>query len=179
MLFEGVASPQRQTQPSRIAPVTGFHPKCLSKHIQRRYRLGFSPNYLVQQIRPYAASATKGVSSCPKYCSTSQFPCQSGFLPRKNPPPLAVGFPLLEIKRREVEKRIFVRKEAAHGFRNLSAIKIHPGFEQVVTQIKTNHDFFVNKPVYFSLTRSCQKATALAAATFSESTPWDMGISTV
>ncbi len=26
---------------------------------------------------------------------------------------------------------------------------------------------------------SCQKATALAAATFKESTPWDMGIRTV
>ena len=28
-------------------------------------------------------------------------------------------------------------------------------------------------------TRSSQKATALAAATFSESTPWDMGMHTV
>ena len=32
---------------------------------------------------------------------------------------------------------------------------------------------------FFYRTRSCQKATALAAATFRESTPWDMGISTV
>ena len=33
-----------------------------------------------------------------------------------------------------------------------------------------------SKPFYRP---SCQKATALAAATFSESTPWDMGIFTV
>jgi len=83
----------------------------------------------------------------------------------------------MEIKRREVEKRI--GKEAAHGFRNLSVIKIPVVFERAVTQIKTKIDFFVNKPVYSSRFPSCQNATALAAATFSESTPWDMGISTV
>ena len=110
------------------------------------------------------------------------------------------------IKRREVEKRIFfaehlikltiannkrsvicqrrfiqkfLRKEAAHGFRNLSVIKIPVVFERLVTQIKTKIDFFVNKPVYFSRLPSCQNATALAAATFSESTPWDIGINTV
>ena len=33
--------------------------------------------------------------------------------------------------------------------------------------------------VLFQRRPSCQKATALAAATFSESTPWDMGIFTV
>ena len=32
---------------------------------------------------------------------------------------------------------------------------------------------------YYSRTLSCQKATALAAATFRESTPWDMGMRTV
>ena len=32
---------------------------------------------------------------------------------------------------------------------------------------------------YFPVLPSCQKATALAAATFRESTPWDMGIFTV
>ena len=31
----------------------------------------------------------------------------------------------------------------------------------------------------FYLFPNCQKATALAAATFNESTPWDMGIFTV
>ena len=83
------------------------------------------------------------------------------------------------IKRREVEKRIFFGKEAAHGFRNLSVIKISVVFERSVTQIKTKNDFFMNKPVYFFRLPSCQKATALAAATFKESTPWDMGIKTV
>ncbi len=79
------------------------------------------------------------------------------------------------IKRREVEKRI--SKGAAHGFRNLSVFKIPDVFERVVTQIKTKIDFFMNKPVY--RVPSCQNATALAAATFKESTPWDIGISTV
>jgi hypothetical protein len=54
----------------------------------------------------------------------------------------------MEIKRREVEKRI--RKGAAHGFRNLSAIKIPVVFERPVTQIRTKNDIFMNKPVYSS-----------------------------
>ena len=37
------------------------------------------------------------------------------------------------------------RKEAAHGFRNLSVYKILSGFEQPITDLKTKFDQFVNK----------------------------------
>jgi len=36
-------------------------------------------------------------------------------------------------------------KGAAHGFRNLSVIKIPYGFEHRVTRMKTKFDNFVNK----------------------------------
>ena len=48
------------------------------------------------------------------------------------------------MERREVEKRIYVRKGAAHGFRNLSVIKIPVGFEQPITELKTKFDKTVN-----------------------------------
>ena len=40
-------------------------------------------------------------------------------------------------------------KEAAHGFRNLSVIKIPPGFEHAITKLKTKIDEIMNKTVYF------------------------------
>ena len=49
----------RSSQPSRKNPVTGFHPKRTSWHLQRRYRSGITPDYLVQQSRLYAHSATE------------------------------------------------------------------------------------------------------------------------
>jgi hypothetical protein len=47
-------------------------------------------------------------------------------------------------KRREVEKRIYDQKAAAHGFRELSVIKIPDGFEQPMTGLKTKCDKIVN-----------------------------------
>ena len=45
------------------------------------------------------------------------------------------GFPRKGLERREVEKRIYgVGKEAAHGFRNLSVIKILFGFEHRIKE---------------------------------------------
>ena len=35
-----------------------------------------------------------------------------------------------------------MRKGAAHGFRNLSVIKVTPGFERAMTQMKTKCDNF-------------------------------------
>ena len=46
-------------------------------HIQRRYRSGFAPDYLVQQRLPYAKSATEKVSSCRKYNNTRTKNCQA------------------------------------------------------------------------------------------------------
>ena len=49
------------------------------------------------------------------------------------------------LERREVEKRIYgVRKEAAHGFRNLSVIKILFGFEHRIKELKTKNDEIMN-----------------------------------
>ena len=48
------------------------------------------------------------------------------------------------LERREVEKRIYIRKGAAHGFRNLSVIKISARFEQPITELKTKFDKTVN-----------------------------------
>ena len=36
-------------------------------------------------------------------------------------------------------------KEAVHGFRNLSVIKIDAKFEQQITELKTKFDHFMNK----------------------------------
>ena len=44
-------------------------------------------------------------------------------------------FPRMGLERREVEKRIYgVGKEAVHGFRNLSVIRILFGFERPITE---------------------------------------------
>ena len=59
-----------------LLPVTGFHQECIFLHIQRRYRSGFAPDYLVQQRLPYAKSATEKVSSCRKYDNTRTRDCQ-------------------------------------------------------------------------------------------------------
>lgn len=47
--------------------------------------------------------------------------------------------------KREVEKRIYGWKGAAHGFRNLSAIKIPDAFERPMKGLKTKFDKFMNK----------------------------------
>ena len=48
-------------------------------------------------------------------------------------------------KKRGRKEDLRSRKEAAHGFRNLSVIKIIPGFEHPITDLKTKSDKFVNK----------------------------------
>ena len=53
--------------------------------------------------------------------------------------------PRLGLERREVEKRIYGEKGAAHGFRNLSVIKIIFGFERPITELKTKFDNFMNE----------------------------------
>lgn len=50
--------------------------------------------------------------------------------------------------------------------------------EKLFTDICGGFLLHLGRLNYF-LEPSCQKATALAAATFKESTPWDMGIRTV
>ena len=63
---------------------------------------------------------------------------------RKDPLPKSSGsFAKGILERREVE-RVCDRKEAAHGFRDLSVIKIIPGFEQRLTDLKTKIDKFMN-----------------------------------
>ena len=42
-------------------------------------------------------------------------------------------------------------KEAAHGFRNLSVIKIPVGFEQPITELKTNCDKTINTAILPSI----------------------------
>ena len=52
----------------------------------------------------------------------------------------------LVLERREVEKRIYGGcKESAHGFRNLSVIKIFDGFEHPITELETKFDKIMNK----------------------------------
>jgi len=48
------------------------------------------------------------------------------------------------IKRREVEKRIYGLKEAAHGFHNLHAHIIKGAFERRMEELKTKNDKFMN-----------------------------------
>ena len=65
---------------------------------------------------------------------------------KKNPGANCTGVvPRMGLERREVEKRIYGGKAAAHGFRNLSVIKIPPGFERLITELKTKFDKIVNK----------------------------------
>ena len=40
-------------------PVTGFRHETTKQHLQRRYRSGFAPDYLVQLHRCYPQAATK------------------------------------------------------------------------------------------------------------------------
>ena len=53
-------------------------------------------------------------------------------------------FPIGGLERREVEKSSTEGKEAAHGFRNLSVIKITCSFERQMTQMKTKFDEIMN-----------------------------------
>ena len=73
-----------------ITPVTGFRLKNSLQHLQRRYRSGFSPDYLVQQAQPYAMPATELVSSCRGYCSTYSYSCQLE-MDRKRPLEIATS----------------------------------------------------------------------------------------
>ena len=54
--------------------------------------------------------------------------------------PLQKGFG----KKRGREKKVYCRKEAAHGFRNLSVYKLQNTFERPITKLKTKIDDFVN-----------------------------------
>ena len=47
-------------------------------------------------------------------------------------------------KKRGRKEDLRSRKEAAHGFRNLSVIKILWGFEHQITELKTKFDNFMN-----------------------------------
>ena len=52
-------------------PVTVFRQKALHQHIQRRYRSGFTPDYLVQQSGvPRPACHEMALFGCPKKCTT-------------------------------------------------------------------------------------------------------------
>lgn len=59
-----------------IASSDRFSPNAVSQHLQRRYRSGFTPDYLVQQTQPYAVLATELVFRCRKYSNTVFPPCQ-------------------------------------------------------------------------------------------------------
>ena len=47
-------------------------------------------------------------------------------------------------KKRGRKEDLRSRKEAAHGFRNLSVIKILLGFEQAITEMKIKNDEIMN-----------------------------------
>ena len=66
-----------------IDPVTGFRQKKMPYHIQRRYRPGVAPGYLVEQQRFVAPSATELLSNCRKHHSTTYGECQQQSLPRQ------------------------------------------------------------------------------------------------
>ena len=48
------------------------------------------------------------------------------------------------LERREVKKEYCGRKEAAHGFRNLSVYKLPKTFERPITKLQTKIDIFMN-----------------------------------
>ena len=51
----------------------------------------------------------------------------------------------LEKRKKRGRKEVLRRERiAAHGFRNLSVIKIPWGFEREMTLLKTKYDYFVN-----------------------------------
>ena len=52
-------------------------------------------------------------------------------------------------KKRGRKEDLRSRKEAAHGFRNLSAIKIPGEFEQQIAELKTEFNENVNNPFGF------------------------------
>ena len=51
-------------------------PKEGAYHIQRRYRSGFAPDYLVQQVWFVATAATELLSNCLRYYTTKDSLCQ-------------------------------------------------------------------------------------------------------
>jgi len=53
----------------------------------------------------------------------------------------ATAFSAFNFGKKRGRKRGFAgRKEAAHGYRNLSAINIQGGFERQITKLKTKYD---------------------------------------
>jgi hypothetical protein len=65
---------------------------------------------------------------------------------------LAAGFLAKRgLGKKRGRKRIYGRKEAAHGFRRLSVIIITAGFERRLTKLQTNQDEIVNKKFTASL----------------------------
>lgn len=89
-------------------PVTGFRQKKMPYHIQRRYRSGFSPDYLVQQPRFIAPAATELLSNCRKHHSTACTKCQQQRPPRQqkilknqHSSRLAQGLPRISKPRKE------------------------------------------------------------------------------
>ena len=76
----------QRSLPSRVSPVTGFRQKRAPYHLQRRYRPGITPGYLVQQLRFIAEAATELLSNCHGYHSTVYSECQG------NPDYFAVPF---------------------------------------------------------------------------------------
>ena len=61
-----------------------FSPRTKRSHLQRRYRSGITPDYLVQQLQPYAAPATEWVfHCCRKNCNTAAALCQQQYTPRQ------------------------------------------------------------------------------------------------
>jgi len=53
--------PNAELLPSQVPPVTDFRQKKFAVYIQRRYRSGITPDYLVQQQRFGAPAATQRI----------------------------------------------------------------------------------------------------------------------
>ena len=81
MLCEGCEPHAMLCLPS--FPVTGFHQKSKLWHIQRRYRPGILPGYLVKKKEPNAPSSTERYSVVYGYHSTPP-PLSQGASPGKN-----------------------------------------------------------------------------------------------
>lgn len=58
----------------RISPMTGFHQRIQIKHLQRRYRMGFTPISLVHMYRFYHGTSTKSFN-CSETTSVDLCPC--------------------------------------------------------------------------------------------------------
>ena len=77
----GCSSPAKMRSLPGISSSDRFSPCAYPQHLQRRYRPGITPGYLVQQSTPNASSATESVSSCRGYFSTHLTACQQQKIP--------------------------------------------------------------------------------------------------